>query len=479
MNPSAAAALTGEVIVDYLFDAWPFAFLHVAVLAFLGRSMVRMTRRIAELRAYSDESGKVGVDPGRLTAEARDLIGEAAGQTGMLLTVGMTGILFGLFEAVSRSALVQSDSSGRIGFILVRAAAAAAPVGVVSLVLLIIARFCIAERAGALMKAAGKATDRALERRSSSAGVLEPICRFAASEQPIAIVNEFAQRLETTLSNASLRWNEIDRMSERLVEAVALFHDGTVALSATASRFEHLLEATPRLLANTERVQQLHAKALDQIIGSFHRDVEDVGNAAAKLQHVREAAEALPDELIRQTAAAIPEAFSRVADESSRVWRKLARHVAVDIQSDYGALVASSRHEIEAANRSLHAAAEEMRRLAEGAQASLTEPIRTAIETARQETSAIIGEIADFIEQRYPVIREDMQGFGTELAVIVRTLQSLDQRLNESGTPVRRHKNDRVVTVLEAILSLLTGAIEKPRGAETIWSRLFHRNEAG
>lgn len=394
MSPSAAAALTGDVVIAYLFRAWPFAVLHVVVLVLFVRSIRHMRRRTGELSGEESDF------------ETRLLIEDSMNRANELGLIGLAGMLFGLYAAID-------DSNPT--HVFVRAVETAAPLGIISLLLWTGARRWTARSAAALLDGARRAKERA--QLHHSAPIRQPF-RFTASVPP-EVMSEFAVQL--------------DAMTNRLIEAIASSREYTVAVAATESA--------------------------------------DV--VATNLQLVLSAVERLPNELIRQTSLAIPAAFAKVAKESSRTWQELARQVSVDVQRDFGDLVASSRREIEQASQSLHAAAEEMRRLAEGAQASLTEPIRTAIETAREETSAAIAEVAEFVERRYPAIREDMEALSRELALMLRAFEASEQRGAEGERPSRRHHNERIVAVLEAILELLKPAVRKRRSAVTIWSRLF------
>jgi hypothetical protein len=113
-----------------------------------------------------------------------------------------------------------------------------------------------------------------------------------------------------------------------------------------------------------------------------------------------------------------------------------------------------------------------MRQLAEGAQASMTEPLQTAIRTARREASAALGEVDVFIRERYPALRDDMNAFREAMSEIVRTLNALDRRLGRiapvapSGISADQGHQD-VMTVLRQIAAALEAQhAPKPRPAE-------------
>lgn len=615
MSIDTIPGLVWRLLGAYAFDAWPFAMLHVVVVVYLGRSILRMLRETRGLRSWaptvtggegsaavlssfirdSESLGQRGfVVPitdysDRLDSEVENLVDEVVDRTNMLLLVGIAGTLFGVFEFAARSRALTGDRLTQIGPILAESMAKAFPVGFIGLMLMLIFQLALAAPVSRLHRAASEATRRALEHRGLVSRTLSDSIADSIREsmQPVStlgvtisehlqpVVTSLGERLEQSLSLVKLQFGEIDQSTQRFIQATGNLHQSTNALTNTSARLEVLLKATPKVLAKTEKIQDLHEAVLKEVAESFRRNLETATAVAESLTRVRESAEGLPAELIRQSAAAIrpafeglatdlatrtrqemeqvhdavrtaaeqwqtlavsseamvskplesalagiaaateralamtadlahslteagegltrlPERFAertavaiqpvfeRVATESSATWRDLVKIVAVDIQRDYADFVASSRNEVALANADMHAASVEMRRLAEGAQASLTEPLKTAIETARSEVSKAMAEVDAFVRDRYPAIRQDMELFGTEMTYAVSTLRTLGDRLRSA--PIARMEpaaDDRqnIEKVLAEILATLQAQAASKEAEkaepESLWGRFL------
>ena len=633
MTISAIASLAARLFRSYAVDAWPFALLHLVVVAYLVRSIARLREEAAALRTWdpgaAEASGAAAVlsrfirdsanlgERGfivpitdysdRLDSEVENLVSEVADRTNMLLLVGIAGTLFGVFEFASRTMHVRGDVLAQIGGILAESMAKAFPVGFVGLMLMLVFQLGLGGPVSRLHRAASEATTRALEHRgivsrtlaetiaSSIAESMRPVSTLGAtvSEHLQPVVAALGERLEQSLSLVRLQFGEIEQSTERFIEATAHLRDSANAMTSTSGRLSELLAATPKVLANTERVQQLHKELLDQLGTSFAKHVANANGVADVLQRIRTSAEGLPEELVQQlvgvmqpvferlatdaaatwetlsqelgaelrqaqrelvrqtgedvagiyeavrgaavewqrlgrdsramiaeplqrsldtietassraldnaaeigrsvaaasiglqrlpeafaerTAAAIDPVFARLAADSRDTWRDLAKIVHADMQQELTDFVRASRTEVELANAALRSAGEELRRLSEGAQASLTEPLATAIETARRETAAVVSEVADFVRDRYPAIRTDMQKLGVEMRAIVEALKVAEERLER--TPLAAvaasatAQTSRDQQLLEEILQVLRQREEKPQ-RRTIWTVLF------
>ncbi|MEA2415011.1 MAG: hypothetical protein QOI58_1668 [Thermoanaerobaculia bacterium] len=633
MSLAAVASLAARLLRSYAFDAWPFGVLHVVVVAYLVRSILRLheetdalstwdptaadaTGAAAVLSRFIRDSANLGergfIVPitdysDRLDAEVENLISEVADRTNMLLLVGIAGTLFGVFEFASRTMHVRGDVLAQIGRILAESMAKAFPVGFVGLMLMLVFQLALGGPVARLHRAASEATTRALEHRgvvsrtlaetiaSSIAESMRPVSTLGetVSEHLQPVVSALGERLDQSLSLVRLQFGEIDRSTQRFIEATGHLRESANAMTNTSRRLEELLKSTPKVLANTERVQQLHKELLDQLGKSFVEHVENANGIADVLQRVRTSAEGLPEELIQQlvagmrpmferlatdaaatwetlsqelggelrqahqefvhqtgediagvykavrgaadewqrlgqdgrtlisdplqrsldtietasaqalgtaadiarsvaaagadlehlpaafaerTASSIEPVFAKLAEESLGEWRRLATVVHGDMQRELSEFVYQSRQEVERTNEALREAADELRRVTEGAQASLTEPIATAIETARREVSAVVEEVADFVRDRYPAIRADMEKLGIEVSSIVQALRTAEQELQRtpvvaaSASPEERSSEE--LQLLGSILEVLRGRNEAPKQI-TLWSWLF------
>src|SRR5437764_38637 len=146
--------LAQQLLRAYARDAWPFAVLHLVVIIYLGRSVLRMLGETRGLRTWepasvategpaavltsfirdSETLGQRGfVVPitdysDRLDSEVENLVGEIGDRTNMLLLVGIAGTLFGVFEFAARTMAITGDRLAQIGPILAESMAKAFPV---------------------------------------------------------------------------------------------------------------------------------------------------------------------------------------------------------------------------------------------------------------------------------------------------------------------------------------------------------------
>jgi len=469
----AAGALIQRLLASYVFDAWPFAILHCIVLLFLARSVLSVIRHTAELREWSPsvatEDGAAAVLSSfirdseslgqrglvvpitdysdRLDAEVENLVDEVSERSNLLLLVGIAGTLFGVFELAWRASVVNRDRLSEIGLLLSESMAKAFPVGFVGLMLMLVFQFSLALPLARLHRTASDAMRRALEHRGtvsrtlaesisdSIAESMKPVSTLGntVSEHLQPAVTSLGQHLEQWLSLVKLQFGDIDQSTQRFLEATANLQQSSSALTDSSSRLEDLFRAVPKVLARTEKIQNLHDSAMEELTTSMRRDLALVDAAAESLKRLQDGLSELPNTFAERAAVAIAPVFERVAIESSKTWRDLVQVVAVDIQRDYAEFIASSREELKSTNSEMRALSESMRQLAETALASMTEPLQTALDTARREATATLAEVGEFVRERYPALRDDMSSFRRAMSDIVKTLTMLNGRLSKKG----------------------------------------------
>lgn len=520
MSIAAVLALAKRLLAAYAFDAWPFALLHCVVLFYLARSILQVIRETAELREWrptvavadgptavlssfvrdSESLGQRGfVVPltdysDRLGAEVENLVDEVSDRTNMLLLVGIGGTLFGVFEFASRASGVTGDRLTEIGSLLSESMAKAFPVGFVGLMLMLVFQLSLAAPLSALHRAASEATRRALEHRGTVSRTLaESIGEsIAESMKPVStlgetvsvhlqpVVSSLGVRLEESFALVKLQFGAIDQSTQRFIKATSNLQQTSNALTNSSSRMEDLFRALPKVLARTEKIQDLHDTAMAELTTSVRRDLALLDTVTGSLDRLQEGLTELPERVAERAAVAIAPVFERVATESATTWHDLVHIVAVDIQRDYAEFIASSREEVRRVNAEMRSASEAIRQLAEAAQSSMTEPLQTAIETARRETSAALAEVDTFVRERYPALRDDMNGFREAMSAIVRTLTALDQRLGHvapaapqpAAADKERVEMTAVLQVLQQIATVLKMQ-QDSRVAETTsrWER--------
>jgi hypothetical protein len=215
-----------------------------------------------------------------------------------------------------------------------------------------------------------------------------------------------------------------------------------------------------RLAANSQAlIAEPLQKGLDQITSSSQHVLDLAGSLSESIDIVQTQLLAMPDRFIAQTAAAVEPAFERVARQSVETWHELVRSVAVGIQRDYAEYVSTSAAEVAHANAQMRSVSEEMNRLAQNASAFLTEPMRTAIETARQEVSGALSQLDDFVRNRYPAVKLDVDTFGTQMAAMTQALAGVEQRLSDLRFDVRIDSVSDTSPILIEIRELLKPSV--------------------
>jgi uncharacterized coiled-coil protein SlyX len=412
VSVAAAAALAVRLLQAYAFDAWPFALLHLVVVVYLARSVLRLMRETSDLRGWAP-NGLIANGPAailssfvrdsrhlgergfvvpitdysdRLDSEVENLVGEIGDRTNMLLLVGIGGTLFGIFEFASRVRNLTGDRLTQIGSILAESMAKAFPVGLVGLVLMLVFQLALATPISRLYKAASEATRRALEYRGEvSRTIAESIAdSIGAAMRPVStlgvtvsehlqpVVTTLGERLEQSLSLVKVQFGEIDQSTQRFIKATGSLHESTDALLKTSARLEELLRTVPEVLAGTARVQDLHETMSRELAVAFRRNIDDAAAVAGSLRRVGEAAKDLPAELIRRTSEAVRPAFEAISID----------------------LVARSRDEMEQIQQSVHGAADEWRRLAASSEAMITKPLESALAGVAASVERALGVTA-------------------------------------------------------------------------------------
>jgi ABC-type transporter Mla subunit MlaD len=204
------------------------------------------------------------------------------------------------------------------------------------------------------------------------------------------------------------------------------------------------------------------AKALSVIERSTSEVADKYTAVAGSLEAVQLKLATLPDDLLRQTGSAIGPAFENIANVSMETWHELVGKVAVGLQQDFTAYVAETFEQVSRATGQMHAAGEEMQRVAENTIAFLTEPVKTAIESARTEAAGALANIDDFVRQTYPALKGDMDRFAAELRTATEALAKTGERIRTMPTENKNKGQDEVIAVLREISERLEQMQKKP-----------------
>lgn len=211
------------------------------------------------------------------------------------------------------------------------------------------------------------------------------------------------------------------------------------------------------------------ARALGEIDRSTGTVADKFIAVAGDLQSIEAKLATLPDDLVRQTGAAIGPAFENVANVSIGTWDELVKTVVNRLQSEFTNYVTRSFDEVARATVQMRAASEEMQRVAENTVAFLTEPVKTAVETARAEAAGALANLDEFIRQAYPALKSDMDRFATELRTATELLATTGERIRSMPTETRNKGQDEVVAALRDIREQLERMQPKP----IQWNRLL------
>lgn len=221
--------------------------------------------------------------------------------------------------------------------------------------------------------------------------------------------------------------------------------------------------------------ETLISAPLSNALGEINRSTADVATKFTTLADSFEAVHlklaALPDDVIRQTGSAIETAFQSIANASLATWDDLLNKVAVGLQGNFTDYVARAFEEVARTNQQLHSAGEEMQRLAENTVAFLTEPMKTAVETARNEATGMLANIDEFVRQTYPALKADIDHFATEIRTATEALAKTGEHLRSMPSGTATNAQDQVVSVLRDISKQL----EAMKRKRFVWRRLLPR----
>jgi hypothetical protein len=231
-----------------------------------------------------------------------------------------------------------------------------------------------------------------------------------------------------------------------------------------------------RLAAHGETlISEPLSRALSEINRSTAEVAEKLTALASNFELVQSKLATLPDDLVRQTGSAIEPAFQRIANASLTTWSSLVDKVAVGLQGSFNEYVARAFEEVTRTDQQMRSAGEQMQRVAENTISFLTEPMKTAVETARKEATGMLANIDEFVRQSYPALKADMDHFATEIRTATETLAKTGERLRSMPTGSGSTSQDQTVIVLTEISRQLEAMKRKPFDWHRMLPRWFDR----
>lgn len=436
MSLAAIASLAQRLLQAYAIHAWPFAILHLIVVAYLARSILRIRREATQLRAWDPMTPRAegpaallsdfvrdSADLGargfvvaitdysdRLCSEIQSTVDEVAARVNMLLLVGIAGTLFGVFEFAARATAVQGDRLSQIGFILTESVAKAFPVGFIGLMLMLTVRLAVASPVANVHAAVSDATRRALEHRgavsltladsigAAIADAMRPVSTLDTTVSHLQpILTTLGERLDASLSLVKTQFAAIDQGTDRFIGATADLRESATAMTTTATRLEEILRATPALLASSEKLQQLYQQTFQEIGASFRSNLEEAAVIAASLRRVCESAEVVPELVVRNTAEAVKPVIEQFVADAAGAWQSVLQRLSEKLAREHAAIREQTRGEMIEIQDAVRAAASEWERVARETAPRVTEPLRVALEgitAAAERAVALTGDLA-------------------------------------------------------------------------------------
>lgn len=341
------------MLKTYLTQAWPFALLHLVVIGLIVWEMLVIRReklslvKYAESRSHTQYSksdghmtallkqfeeeairlGKQGLIvpmtdfSDRLDAAAEENLGRLSSHVSMLLTIGIAGTMFGVFEFAFYAGPVLSGAGTEgaqiaLGQFLAQSMAKAFPVGFMGLILMFIFQVWTGRIEKGLQSAMSKGTRKALRERSdvvtSQAEIisqaseairtgLEPIkdLRQTLTESVSPVVESLGKRLDEALELIRTQFEELQKTTELLKgfsedvgETLGHFRKETTNLNT-------LLKDAPEVLQGTIQIQEQQFEAIQR----HQRITRKLGGRLAKIssgfEDILKLSTELPDRIVK------------------------------------------------------------------------------------------------------------------------------------------------------------------------------------
>jgi hypothetical protein len=514
-DPSGASGAVSNSRITNLLDSF------TAQAAVLGQRGIFLP-----LNDYSD----------RIDAFTESMVSSLHDRIHMFLLVGIAGTLSGLFQFASDTeAALTADT---VGTALASAMETAFPVGVVGLGLMLISLMLAVFPEGALHKAVADATRRALDERGSLTSstqdrVEKLIETFNASLLPLAnLGNTFNNQLVGALGGVFKSLHSVlERQSAALNSHVATLEDTTdnfrsatealvdaaVGLKDPLAAMTESVRDVPDILARSAQIQeelmtrgqQIQAELLqrgnevqqsllqessriqerssdmlrstvsiyDEAAKTFAHTISTASDVTVALSEVHGKLSDLPDAIVKGAVEGARESFVAVGLQSEQFWRNSFDTLRQDVQGELAAYVGALRSTADEINITLHAAAEEMQRLASNSSQVITGPVRTIVDHGKDQILGVLDRISDLVAQAAPTAER-----LTHLAEVARvTTESLQMResSHSAATLVRadRTERDRLADVLERLEArphawVVPTATPLAPPTKTIWERI-------
>lgn len=497
------SSLLWDLIKAYVLQAWPFALLHLLILVVIVRDHfhLRSERRaltqyqdtssesekdeLAEqgsltrvLRQFERESERLGrqglIAPmtdfsDRLDAEVEQKVSRVYDYAGLLLTIGIAGTMFGVFEFAFRAGTVLqgagTSASAQLSEFLAGSMAKAFPVGVMGLFWMLAAQMIASREERQLQRAVSQTTMQVLSGRAeriTSPGQkiedsaerieevansiergLEPIrdLKGTIKEGVTPIVEELSEQLQEAVGVIERQSEEMRETNERVTEGMTEIVEKTSSvvedMREETKQLKSYLEDIPEVVEQTKGLQSRQHEVLAEIDESSEQ-LQDVhrkfDQAAVKLQTTSETLDALPDRF----EAAHSEAADTAQRKAIETWRANYEEIEAGLQVVHENFLREIQNHIATVEEkttelpdALDEAAEELSRVARKADTVMNERFMEAVHEA---LSIAENQIDEKLMARYP---EAVDRIDELTSVLDRMSERLEQTSTEVESSLR------------------------------------------
>lgn len=318
--------LLGDLLLSYFTNAVVFFLLHLLVIGFIIIALRDIHSEVRALNAYDPQTydpkeasgsakkttllvvllhqfvqdatrlGKQGIMvpltdfSDRLDSGTEQISGKLRDYVSLLLTIGIAGTMFGVFEFAAGAAgqfVGAGQLAGeRLAELLAHSMSKAFPVGFMGLILMFFFQFIASAREEKLRKALSKATGFALEARDevsqSQADVIreslaplqnlertlttsfQPFVEsFSENIQPLFA--SFQDRLEVSLTNVEEHFQKAQETSEGMRQATEGIKQSVEALQAQTQNLALLMQKAPAVIEKTIAMQEAQQRSINEL----------------------------------------------------------------------------------------------------------------------------------------------------------------------------------------------------------------------
>lgn len=367
----------------------------------------------------------------RLDSIVDGMIAELHDRTNLLLIVGISGTLFGVFEfafraqeAISDKSIPASEQMALLGKYLSGSMAKAFPVGFMGLMLTLIFQVWAAFPERRLLNALSTATRKALQQRermsrSQADIVRQSTERLETAMQPLAdlkdtltlsvqpVIAEFGERLDQSLNLVKVQTEKLQESTESVHEAVQSVHEGVSSLEAVAESLKVLLHKAPDVLERIIRIQGHQEASLiefDECLSEQLRQTQKIG---VDIDGTIKAIKLLPQDVLREHKAVL----HYLGEDSLALWANISHEFGQKLYSDYLERFDDIDTRAKETNTAVETILQQLQQVVGGISAA-TESLREVPSTILNGTKEVFGDVS---KQSLEVWKKMSEEYGSSV----------------------------------------------------------------